>query len=105
MTDEKDIIDSGSHMLNFGSATKEKSSAKEHCCQVWLSSFREKKICYDFRRQIIVCSMSSIFYTIDELWSLCIDTLVLRFDNHVKMWDVWQDSHLKVVIIFKMFVN
>lgn len=40
MTDEKDIIDSGSHMLNFGSATKEKSSAKEHCCQVWLSSFR-----------------------------------------------------------------
>lgn len=45
MTDEKDIIDSGSHMLNFGSATKEKSSAKEHCCQVWLSSFREKKIC------------------------------------------------------------
>ena len=49
---------------------------------------------FDFRRQIIVCSMSSIFYTIDELWSLCIDTLVLRFDNHVKMWDVWQDSHL-----------
>ena len=49
---------------------------------------------FDFRRQIIVCSMSSIFYTIDELWLLCIDTLVLRFDNHVKMWDVWQDSHL-----------
>lgn len=30
-------------MLNVGSATKEKSPAKEHCCQVWLSSLRREE--------------------------------------------------------------
>ena len=70
----------------------------DYCSLNILVQFRDYPLyiwhIFDFRRQIIVCSMSSIFYTIDELWLLCIDTLVLRFDNHVKMWDFLQDSHL-----------